>query len=103
MREEQLQREAERLAARAELINELAHELNNPLQALTNLLALTRQSDRDGASAEQVAAIMEQVVRMTELSRRILTASAQQTALLGDGGSSAERDGGRPQTSLSAD
>jgi PAS domain S-box-containing protein len=44
-REEEALRRSEKLAAAAKLAATLAHEMNNPLEALTNLLYLTRQDD----------------------------------------------------------
>lgn len=62
-------RTAEKLAATGKLANAIAHEINNPLEAITNLLFLARSSDSPGFVQEllKLASIqMERVSRITK-------------------------------------
>jgi len=76
-REAALQLEAERLATRAVLVNELAHEMNNPLQALANLLTLAQLEKGDGNGADHIRAIGTEVQRLSALSRKLLNVTAE--------------------------
>ncbi len=58
------------IKARAELANRLAHEINNPLQSLTNLVYL---ADREGENAELVEQMSENVAGLNRLVQAILT------------------------------
>jgi PAS domain S-box-containing protein len=68
---------AERMAAQAEVINQLAHELNNPLQALTNVVELLRATDggENGSSGYLVQA-EDALARMNTVSHSLLTVTA---------------------------
>lgn len=79
-REEALQLEAERLATRALLVSELAHEMNNPLQALTNLLTLAEKGKGDGNGGDHISAISAEVQRLSGLSRKLLNVTAERAA-----------------------
>lgn len=60
---------AEKLAATGKLANAIAHEINNPLEAITNLLFLARSSDSLGFVQEmlkQASVQMERVSRITK-------------------------------------
>ena len=64
-------RRQENRAASAAMANHLAHQINNPLQSLTNALYLAQQGGDDTVSyVEQASVELEQV---TELVRRILS------------------------------
>ncbi len=77
---EQMLRTAEKLAAVGRLAASMAHEINNPLEAVTNLLYLARQTDNQHDTesyleqAEQelrrVAAITNQTLRFHKQSTR---------------------------------
>ena len=66
---EEALRVSERLAAMGRLANSIAHEINNPLEALTNLLYLLKTSTLDGESAQYVemaSAELERIARITK-------------------------------------
>ncbi len=68
---------AERMAAQAEVINQLAHELNNPLQALTNVVELLRVSNGGTSSSlEYLMQAEEALTRMNSVSHTLLTVTA---------------------------
>lgn len=71
--EEALQR-CEMLAVASHFAGAIMHEVNNPLEALTNLVYLTKQTPND---AEQVLLNMEiadsQLVRLGEITRKTLS------------------------------
>jgi PAS domain S-box-containing protein len=70
--------EAERVAARTSIIHELAHELNNPLQSLTNAVALL---ETDSSAAPRYARIIaNELQRVSTLSKRLLSATAMRPA-----------------------
>ena len=58
-------------AAAAALANELAHEINNPLQSLTNIVFLAAASDRDDRSLAQE--LSPHLQRLSRLVNRLLT------------------------------
>jgi PAS domain S-box-containing protein len=69
-------------AAGARMANALAHEINNPLAALTNALFLLRQDNRSGPANELLVAAQEALWRITKITRQMIglynrTASAQ--------------------------
>lgn len=66
---EEALRVSERLAAMGRLANSIAHEINNPLEALTNLLYLLRTSPLEEESAQYVemaSAELERIARITK-------------------------------------
>ena len=66
---EEALRVSERLAAMGRLANSIAHEINNPLEAITNLLYLLKTSTLDGESAQYVemaSAELERIARITK-------------------------------------
>ncbi|SEF99033.1 His Kinase A (phospho-acceptor) domain-containing protein [Bryocella elongata] len=65
-------REMERLATLGRMSATLAHEINNPLETLNNILFLLRGSAADAESAEMLTRAEEQVERLAEISRRTL-------------------------------
>jgi hypothetical protein len=71
----QLQQKAlahhERNAAFAAIANDLAHQINNPLQALTNSVYLAAQHSTDGTTYLQQAKV--EIERISELVSRLLT------------------------------
>jgi signal transduction histidine kinase len=65
-------REMERLATVGRMSATLAHEINNPLETLNNILFLLRESVTGEESTEMLARAEEQVQRLAEISRRTL-------------------------------
>jgi signal transduction histidine kinase len=65
--------EREKTAAYGAIANELAHEINNPLQSLTNALYLA-QSDRDPNTYLKIAA--DELTRITNLVKTLLALRA---------------------------
>jgi PAS domain S-box-containing protein len=64
---------AEKMAAAARLASELAHEVNNPLEALTNLLYLAQTQKEQPAALQKSLGMAEvEVERLARLTRQIL-------------------------------
>jgi hypothetical protein len=69
--EQQRLRTAERQAAYAAKANELAHQINNPLQSLTNTLFLASRADQ--AAQTYVAQACNDLAALSETVRQLLT------------------------------
>jgi len=65
-------RTTERLASVGRLAATVAHEINNPLEALTNLVYLARQSAEKGDVREYLASAEEELDRISHLARQTL-------------------------------
>lgn len=65
-------RAAEKLAATGRLANSIAHEINNPLEAVTNLLYLLRASVKDDESMSYVEMANEELERVGRITRQTL-------------------------------
>jgi PAS domain S-box-containing protein len=66
-------RTSERLAALGRLASSMAHEINNPLDSLANLLyLLEHQAGLDNAGREQVKLASEELERITQIARNML-------------------------------
>jgi signal transduction histidine kinase len=74
------EQKARELQAKNELINQIAHELNNPLAALTFLLSLlsTRPDIVTGESRSLLRQASEQLDRIAQAVREMLAASQGQ-------------------------
>lgn len=71
---EEALRRSERLAATGRLVATIAHEINNPLDALTNLMHLLKKSSSlDAEAAELVDLAEREVSRLSNISRQTLT------------------------------
>ena len=71
---EEALRQAERLAATGQLAATIAHEVNNPMQALTNLLALIGyKTSLDTNTRELVAMAEAELGRMSHIVRQMLS------------------------------
>lgn len=69
--------EQEKLIATTKLLNELAHNINNPLQGLTNLVYLAAETP-EGTDAKTLAREMsEDLKRLSELVKKILELPTQ--------------------------
>ncbi len=72
---EEALRRSERLAATGRLVATIAHEINNPLDALTNVMHLLKKSSSlDQDAAELVDLAEREVHRLSNLSRQTLSA-----------------------------
>ncbi len=66
-------RESERLAAAGRMAAAIAHEINNPLEALTNLLYLVARDNSLGVRAQELTAMAEQeLARVGHVARQTL-------------------------------
>jgi signal transduction histidine kinase len=64
----------ERLAATGRMANTIAHEINNPLEAITNLLYLLGGAlDQPETAAQYLASTQEQLSRVSRIVRQILS------------------------------
>ena len=69
--------EQEKLATATKLLNELAHNINNPLQSLTNLVYLAAET-QNGTDAKTLAQEMSNdLKRLSELVRKMLELPTQ--------------------------
>ncbi|HEY6967900.1 MAG TPA: PAS domain S-box protein [Candidatus Angelobacter sp.] len=73
-RTEEALRRAEKLAATGQLAASIAHEINNPMQALTNLLALVGyKTSLDENGRQLVALAEEELRRISHIVRQMLS------------------------------
>ena len=78
MAERALQR-SERLAVAGRFAGAVMHEINNPLEALTNLVYLTKQAPHDVSSVLQNMEIAEsQLARLSDIARTTLSVYREQ-------------------------
>jgi signal transduction histidine kinase len=79
-RSEDALRRTEKLAAVGQLSASISHEINNPLEAITNLLYLLRQMDHlDEQAAAYVELASHEVARMSEIVQQTLRFHRQST------------------------
>src|SRR5215472_10469850 len=79
--EEEALRRSEKLAAAAKLAATIAHEMNNPLEALTNLLYLTRQDDGIKQETQELLRLAdEQLSRVNYIAKQTLGFYGELTA-----------------------
>ena len=79
-RSEEALRRSEKLAVTGRLAASIAHEINNPLEAITNLLFLLRNSTDLPETAQQYAAMAEyEVKRIAEITQQTLRFYRQPT------------------------
>ena len=66
-------RTAEKIAATGKLAHAIAHEINNPLEALTNLLYLAGSCNSADAMKELLAHANAEVERIARITRQTLS------------------------------
>jgi PAS domain S-box-containing protein len=73
--------ESEKLAAAGRMAASIAHEINNPLEAMTNLAFLLYQDDSLGGEAKGFAKLLvEEIQRASEVARRTLSFHREATS-----------------------
>jgi PAS domain S-box-containing protein len=70
-------RRSEKLAAVGQLASSIAHEINNPLESITNLLYLIRQSDSMEEVQHYTALAQGELARVTEITLQTLRFNRQ--------------------------
>ncbi len=78
-RSEEALRRTEKLAAAGRLAASVAHEINNPLEAVTNLLYLIRQEPLSPASEHYADLAQQEVARVSEIAQQTLRFYRQST------------------------
>jgi PAS domain S-box-containing protein len=76
--QEEALRRTEKLAAVGQLASSIAHEINNPLESITNLLYLIRQSSSLGEVEEYAKIAQSELSRVTEITLQTLRFHRQQ-------------------------
>jgi signal transduction histidine kinase len=69
---EELLRRTEKLAATGQLAASIAHEINNPLEAVTNLLYLLDQQPLDDESRHYTDMAQEEIARVSQITQQTL-------------------------------
>jgi two-component system, chemotaxis family, CheB/CheR fusion protein len=72
--------QAEKLAIASRLAATIAHEINNPLEAITNLLYLASKGDDAAAAQSYAAQALEEVGRVSHITQQTLKFYRQSTA-----------------------
>ena len=78
-RAEEALRRTEKLAAAGRLAASIAHEINNPLEAVTNLLYLIRQENLSPSAAHFSDLAAQEVARVSEITQQTLRFYRQST------------------------
>jgi signal transduction histidine kinase len=66
-------RTAEKISATGKLANAIAHEINNPLESLTNLLYLAQTSSSPNTIQQFLASASEELARISRITRQTLS------------------------------
>ena len=69
---EELLRRTEKLAATGQLAASIAHEINNPLEAVTNLLYLLHQQPLDAESRHYTDMAQQEITRVSQITQQTL-------------------------------
>jgi PAS domain S-box-containing protein len=72
-------RKSEKLAAVGQLASSIAHEINNPLESITNLLYLVQKSDSIDEVKEYARIAQDELARVTEITLQTLRFHRQQS------------------------
>ncbi len=75
---EQALRKADKLALVGRLASSIAHEINNPLESVTNLLYLLEHAHLGAAERGYVATAQQELARVSEITSQTLTFNRQQ-------------------------
>ena len=78
-RQDEALRRSEKLAAVGQLASSIAHEINNPLESITNLLYLMRQSNVMEEVQEYARIAQDELARVTEITLQTLRFHRQQS------------------------
>jgi signal transduction histidine kinase len=78
-RAEEALRRTEKLAAAGRLAASIAHEINNPLEAITNLLYLVRQENLTPTASRFADLAAQEVARVSEITQQTLRFYRQST------------------------
>ena len=70
---EESMRNAEKLAATGRLAQTIAHEINNPLEALTNLIYLATHTDQQGQIQDYLQQAAKELERMAKITKQVLS------------------------------
>ena len=70
-------RQSEKLAAVGRLASSIAHEINNPLESVTNLLYLLDGTSLDGKQREWLTTAQQELARVSEITAQTLTYNRQ--------------------------
>ncbi len=73
-------RNADKLALVGRLSSSIAHEINNPLEAVTNLLYLLDRSEIDGVQRDYVNLAQRELARVSDITAQTLTFNRQQNS-----------------------
>jgi signal transduction histidine kinase len=77
---EEMLRRSEKLAAVGQLASSIAHEINNPLEAVINLLYLVRTADSIDDMRTYAALAEQEIARVSDITMQTLRFHRQQTA-----------------------
>jgi PAS domain S-box-containing protein len=77
---EEMLRRSEKLAAVGQLASSIAHEINNPLEAVINLLYLVRTADSPEDMRTYAALAEQEIARVSDITMQTLRFHRQQTA-----------------------
>ena len=77
---EEALRQSEKLAAVGRLASSIAHEINNPLEAVTNLIFLARGTTMDAETERYLGQADQELSRVAEIASQTLRFHRQQTA-----------------------
>ena len=75
---ETILRQSEKLAAVGRLASSIAHEINNPLEAVTNLLYLLEGTQLNEQQREYLTTAQQELARVSEIASQTLTHNRQQ-------------------------
>ncbi len=78
---EEALRRSEKLAAVGQLASSIAHEINNPLEAVTNLLYLVRTADTVDDARTYASLAESELARVADITMQTLRFHRQQTAV----------------------